>query len=66
MNTSVKLGYAMVRAETELAVMFDTKEHGTLWIPKRAIHDDSETWNMKNPDGELVVHEWFAEDRGLI
>jgi hypothetical protein len=66
MKTSVKLGYAMVRSETELAVMFDTKEHGTLWIPKRAIHDDSETWNSKNNAGELVVQGWFAEQRGLI
>jgi hypothetical protein len=53
----VRMGYALVRAETDKAVMFDTKEHGTLWIPKRAIHDDSETWNTKNSDGELVVHE---------
>jgi hypothetical protein len=66
MKTAVKLGYAIVRAETELAVMFDTKEYGTLWVPKRAIHDDSETWDSKNNTGELIVHEWFAEKRGLI
>lgn len=64
--SAVKLGYAIVRSETDKAVMFDTKEHGTLWIPKRAIHDDSETWNTQNNSGELVVHEWFAENRGLI
>lgn len=62
----IKLGYAIVRVETEKAVQFDTKEHGTLWVPKRAIHDDSETWDSKNNAGELVIQEWFAEQRGLI
>lgn len=66
MSDGIGLGFARVRTETEKAVLFDTAEHGALWIPQSAIHDDSETWNLENPSGKLVVEEWFAEKRGLV
>ena len=62
----VKLGYATAKIETEKAVQFDTKEYGLIWIPKSVIHDDSETWDMKNNKGELIIHDWFAIKNGWL
>lgn len=36
------------------------------WIPKSAIHDDSEIWKLNQEPGELVIHEWCAEQKGWI
>lgn len=36
-----------------------------VWIPKSAIHDDSECYKA-DTDGDLVVFEWFAESRGWL
>lgn len=37
------------------------------WIPKSAIHDDSEVYGGEDgQDGELVVERWFAEKEGLV
>jgi hypothetical protein len=41
------------------ADIFDEPE----WFPKSQIHDDSEVWR-EGQEGELVVTEWFAEQRG--
>ena len=62
----VKLGYAKVRITTEKAVMFNTRKYGTMWVPNCAIHNESETWDVDNTSGELVVKTWFAEKEGLI
>jgi hypothetical protein len=45
-----------------LKVVIDGWEH---WIPKSQIHDDSEVWT-KDQEGELVVTEWIAKQKGLI
>lgn len=62
----IKLGYARVITTSEKALNVMTKEHGTFWIPKKAVHDDSEVWDAKNNNGELVVKSWFAERKGLV
>lgn len=45
-----------------LLVSIEGKTH---WIPKKLIHDDSETYK-KGISGTLVVPEWFALKEGLI
>lgn len=38
-----------------------------VWVPKSAIHDDSEVYDLReNNHGKLVVLEWFAEKEKLI
>ena len=46
-----------------LMVWIDGKSR---WIPKSAIHDDSEVYDsdMHN-SGKLVAYEWWAEKEGL-
>ncbi len=34
-----------------------------VWIPKAAIHDDSEVYGMTH-EGTLVVEPWFAKVKG--
>jgi hypothetical protein len=51
-------------AETDQAIRvtapdFDAPE----WIPKSAIHDDSEIYELGG-EGTLVVAEWLARKRG--
>jgi hypothetical protein len=37
-----------------------------VWVPKSAIHDDSEVYDgHDNNHGKLVLHQWFAEKEGL-
>lgn len=36
----------------------------TEWIPKSAIHDDSEIWKLGQEPGELVIEDWLAESKG--
>lgn len=35
------------------------------WIPKSQIHDDSEVWK-NGQEGELIIPEWLAHEKGLI
>ncbi len=35
-----------------------------VWIPKSAIHDDSEVWK-EGQDGTLVIPLWLAEAKGI-
>jgi hypothetical protein len=40
-----------------IKVLIDGEEK---WIPKKAVHDDSEVYG-KGHTGSLVVYSWFAE-----
>lgn len=68
----VKLGHAKVQVVTRhpdgkiKAVRLDTLEHGSVWCPYNAIHDDSEVYDHENNSGELVVKSWFAEKKGWM
>lgn len=35
-----------------------------LWIPQTCVHDDSPVHEQVSPRGELIVKEWFAEEKG--
>lgn len=35
------------------------------WVPKEAIHYDSEVWENGH-EGKLIVAEWLAEKRGWV
>lgn len=45
-----------------LLIEIDGKE---IWVPKSVIDEDSEVWEDEQ-EGELVVYEWWAEDKGLV
>lgn len=62
--STAKLGRAKCKKATEMAILvaIDGKDH---WVPKSAIDDDSEVYD-EGHEGELVVHEWWAEKQGLI
>lgn len=47
-----------------LLVMIDNKKY---WIPRGAIHEDSEVFNDgENNSGKLVAMQWWAEKEGLV
>jgi hypothetical protein len=49
---------------TNKAILTES-ELGEQWIPKSAIHDDSEIWEPGD-SGTLTIHGWFAERKGWI
>lgn len=54
-------------AETGEALLVDIPDLGErVWIPKSVIHEDSEVWRADWERGELVVEDWFADERGWI
>ena len=59
----VSVGDAQVIRETDKAILVDV-EGDEVWIPKSALHDDSEVWSEKNGEGTLVVMAWFARKQG--
>jgi hypothetical protein len=64
----ISMGHCRTTIETEKAIcVTDLEMTGgkPQWIPKSAIHDNSEVWKM-GQDGELVVHGWLAEKNGWI
>jgi hypothetical protein len=38
---------------------------GPVWIPQSCVHDNSEVWK-RGQEGNLVVVEWFAEEKGWV
>lgn len=67
---------AVITRTTELAVLVDVGRHRLetltdeeeregVWIPKSALHDDSEVYDPKEESrGRLIVKGWFARKRG--
>ena len=58
--TDISLGPAVCIMESKQAIRVKTDEHGTMWIPKSQISDDSEVYSLGD-QGNLVVSEWWAE-----
>lgn len=53
--------------ETDMALLihfYNGPWRAQEWIPKSAIHDDSEVY-LKGHAGEVVIAGWVAKDRGL-
>lgn len=48
--------------ETSKAICVNHPKLGAhdVWIPASSLHDDSEVFGKKNPDGKLIVKAWFA------
>lgn len=55
-----------VLAEADKALLIDIPDaNDEVWVPKSAIHDDSEVFdNGDNGEGMLVVKAWFARQQG--
>jgi len=51
--------------ETDSALKVRMEDGKELWFPQDHIDDDSEVWN-KGQEGNLVVSDWIAEEKGLI
>lgn len=49
--------------DTDAAVLVDV-EGTEVWIPKSLIHEDSEVYKA-DTDGELIIPEWLATEKGL-
>lgn len=65
-DEAVKLGKATCIGSTKLAlkveVEFKPGDVRTLWVPKSAVHDDSEVYDeVENSEGQLVVKRWHVE-----
>lgn len=60
-----RMGSATPKRETDKALLvFVDDLDDEIWIPKSAIHDDSECYSMKGGAGDLVVEDWWAEKEG--
>lgn len=59
----VNMGNVTIKHETEKAVLVIFPGAKEVWVPQKAIHDDSEVWK-KGQLGKLVVCAWFARARG--
>lgn len=49
--------------ETERALLILFEDGREVWLPKSAIHDDSEVFEAEH-EGTLHVFEWFVEKNG--
>lgn len=62
-----EIGPSKVIRETEKALLVRLHDSDDLWIPKSVIHDNSEVFDDdQNSEGNLVIHEWWAEKNGLL
>jgi hypothetical protein len=59
-----EVGHAVPLRATDKAVLMDLDTGHRLWIPKSAIHDDSDVWTHPQEAGTLVVMTWFAQGQG--
>lgn len=50
--------------ETPKAILVRFEDKTERWIPKWAIHDDSDVYKL-GTDGNLVIDDRFAESAGL-
>lgn len=61
-NKATFAATALRASASALLVEIDGKEH---WIPQSQIDDDSEIWE-EGQEGDLVVSQWIAEQKGLV
>lgn len=63
---AVELGHAKVKRETAAAILVVLEDEGgrEVWFPKSHVDDESEVWEA-GQEGELVVSDWIAEEKGL-
>lgn len=53
---------AIAQTDRALRVVIDGEKY---WIPQKQIHDDSEVYK-DGDEGELVISEWIAKEKGLL
>jgi hypothetical protein len=63
-SASARRASSTRRRRAILVELEDEPGDGPFWIPKSALHEDSEVWSEKNGDGELIVKAWFARKEG--
>jgi len=54
-----------VKRETTDALLVELEDGTTKWIPKSAIADESEVYEM-GTEGTLIIAQWLAEKEGLV
>lgn len=45
---------------TDKALKVMIPGHGEEWVPKAAVHDESEVYDNGH-SGDLILHKWFAD-----
>lgn len=64
------VGPVVIVKETAKALLCDIAEEGAapveVWFPKSQIHITSEVDSAENHEGDLIVTEWIAREKGLI
>lgn len=55
---------AVCRRATDLAILVEV-DGQEVWIPKSQIDDDSEVYEA-NTEGDLIIPEWLAREKGLV
>ena len=57
-NKSTGTGEGALRIKLE-------EEDKLIWVPKSVIHDNTEVYDL-NHEGDVMVDQWWAEDKGFI
>lgn len=60
----VKIDDVTVLKATDKALLCEI-DGEQVWIPKGQIDDDSEVF-QEGQDGQLVISEWIAKEKGLV
>lgn len=64
-KATIKDSKAIGGSDKALRVRLGASAGGrTVWVPKSAIHDDSEVYQLDD-FGKLVIKSWFAEQIGV-
>jgi hypothetical protein len=62
---STDLGVHEVLKTTEAAILVSGSIGESVWIPKSVLADENDL-TEEGDEGDLLVHYWFAEDRGYV
>ena len=65
MSSGVSMGASERKGSSEKAILVYIEKLGAdVWIPRSAIHEDSEVYGGGDGEGDLVVKTWWAEKEG--
>jgi hypothetical protein len=62
-DITYKIENCICNMETDEAILVDIPSIGVEWIPKSQVTDDSEVCETGD-EGDLVITDWLAEQRG--
>lgn len=63
-NRKVRIADCRAVRASDKAILVDVPTVGEVWIPQSQIDDDSEVYRTDD-EGDLVISNWIAKEKGL-